>query len=51
MVKAETVNLMVPAHCEIVIEGVVPPKNGNTKAPSVSGRIITIRKASSPISR
>src|SRR5919197_1051404 len=26
VVKAETVSLMVPARCEIVIEGVVPPK-------------------------
>jgi len=33
VVKAETVNLMVPARCEIVIEGVVPPKKRQYEGP------------------
>src|SRR3989337_3749746 len=33
VVKAETVNLMVPARCEIVIEGIVPPKNRQYEGP------------------
>lgn len=33
VVRAETVNLMVPARCEIVIEGVVPPKKRQHEGP------------------
>ena len=33
VVKAETVNLMVPARCEIVIEGIVPPKKRQYEGP------------------
>jgi 2,5-furandicarboxylate decarboxylase 1 len=33
VVKAETVNLMVPARCEIVIEGIVPPKKRHYEGP------------------
>src|SRR2546428_5583300 len=33
VVKAETVNLMVPAGCEIVIEGTVPPKKRHYEGP------------------
>jgi len=33
MVKGETVSLMVPARCEIVIEGIVPPKKRQYEGP------------------
>jgi 2,5-furandicarboxylate decarboxylase 1 len=33
VVKAETVNLMVPARCEIIIEGIVPPKKRHYEGP------------------
>ena len=33
VVKAETVNLMVPARCEIVIEAIVPPKKRQDEGP------------------
>ena len=33
VVKAETVSLMVPAHCEIVIEGIVPPQKRQYEGP------------------
>ncbi len=33
VVRAETVNLMVPARCEIVIEGCVPPKKRQYEGP------------------
>ncbi len=33
VVKAETVNLMVPAHCEIIIEGIVPPQKAPLRRP------------------
>ena len=33
VVKAETVSLMVPARCEIVIEGIVPPKKRHYEGP------------------
>ena len=33
VVKAETVDLMVPARCEIVIEGIVPPKKRQYEGP------------------
>jgi 2,5-furandicarboxylate decarboxylase 1 len=33
VVKAETVNLPVPAHAEIVIEGIVPPKKRHYEGP------------------
>jgi 2,5-furandicarboxylate decarboxylase 1 len=33
VVKAETVDLMVPARCEIVIEGIVPPKKRHYEGP------------------
>ena len=33
VVKAETVNLMVPARAEIIIEGIVPPKKRHYEGP------------------